>query len=62
MVLDRRRTGEDDEPSWLGPAITAMAVAAVLSSVIGTARTFQVGDSGAKATWQDIQDGAESGG
>jgi hypothetical protein len=60
MVLDRRRQRDDvDAPSWLGPAVIVVAVAAVASSVVGTVRIAQVGHSGARATWQEIQDNPE---
>jgi len=58
MVLDRRRTSGDAEsqPSWMGPAVIVVSAAAVLASVVGTVFIAQVGHSGAKATWQEIQD------
>jgi uncharacterized membrane protein len=66
MVLDRRRTKTDAEsqPSWMGPAVIVVSAAAILASVVGTVRIAQVGHSGARATWQDIQDHpqGESGG
>ncbi|HEY5697284.1 MAG TPA: DUF2231 domain-containing protein [Acidimicrobiales bacterium] len=61
MVLDRRRASTDAEsqPSWMGPAVIAMSTAAILASVVGTVRIAQVGHSGARATWQEIQDHPE---
>ena len=61
MVLDRRRasTGAESQPSWVGPAVIAMSAAAILASVVGTVRIAQVGHSGARATWQEIQDHPE---
>jgi len=58
MVLDRRRSqgDPDDQPPWMGPAVIAVAAAAVVFSVAGTVRLAHVGHSGAKATWQDVQD------
>jgi uncharacterized membrane protein len=61
MVLDRRRASTDAESqsSWMGPAVIAMSAAAILASVVGTVRIAQVGHSGARATWQEIQDHPE---
>jgi len=63
MVLDRRRerTDEASRPAWMGPAVLVMSGAAILASVVGTVRIAQVGHSGARATWQEIQDHPERG-
>ena len=44
----------------MGPAVIEMSAAAILASVVGTVRIAQVGHSGARATWQEIQDHPES--
>jgi uncharacterized membrane protein len=64
MVLDRRRqrTDEGTRPAWMGPAVIVVSGAAILASVVGTVRIAQVGHSGARATWQEIQDHPERGG
>jgi hypothetical protein len=63
MVVDRRRsrTDEASRPGWMGPAVIVVSTAAVLASVVGTVRVAQVGHSGARATWQEIQDHPERG-
>ena len=54
VVLDRR---PGDERSGTGrPLMLVVATVAVLASAIGTVRIVQVGHSGARATWQEVQD------
>ena len=65
MVLDRKRA-EDvaagvTHPTWMGPAVIVVSAAAVLASVVGTVKIAQVGHSGAKATWEDVEEGGEGG-
>jgi hypothetical protein len=61
VLLDRRRSRDGGQPAWVGPAVVIVSTAAVLSSVVGTVRIAQVGHSGARATWQEIQDHPERG-
>jgi hypothetical protein len=63
MLLDRRRRRGDAQarPAWMGPAVVVVSAAAVLAGVVGTVRVAQVGHSGARATWQEIQDHPERG-
>lgn len=59
MGLDewrRRRLGDGERPSWFGPATAVVAVIAVTASVVTTIDVARVGHSGARATWQEIQD------
>jgi hypothetical protein len=46
-------------PAAAPRAVIVVSTAAVLASVVGTVRVAQVGHSGARATWQEIQDHPE---
>ncbi len=46
-------------PPWVRPATVVLAVLTVVASVAATWQVALVGHSGAKATWQEVQDGGE---
>lgn len=55
-------TGDDSGPPrapWLRPVTVGLAVITVVVSVAATYQMVLVGHSGAKATWQEVQDGDE---
>jgi hypothetical protein len=60
MLFDRRGRGawpfsHPGSPATIGPVIRAAVIAATVIVAVGTnVRLFQIGDSGAKATWQRI--------
>lgn len=54
-VLTRRRVASGaDAPGWEKPVGIVVPVVAVLLSVASTAVIVQIGHSGAKATWNDV--------
>jgi uncharacterized membrane protein len=51
-------TGDDSgSPPWIRPVTIGLAALTVVVSVAATYQVALVGHSGAKATWQEVQDG-----
>lgn len=66
MVVDHLRRRREDDPGpggtgWVRPAAIGMSVLAVGASALGTYKVIEVGHSGAKATWEELDEGGEHG-